>query len=190
MDSSTDGARTRPSYRTRIPKYIYVLNLPTSPRVEHAVDPASTPQPPDARTNVPREELRRGHPTRRSRPTRLIPHTPTDAFAALAAVLVGTLGTSSFSLPTVERELLEIKVGLRKRAGEAPTPTSPVLWSAPSPTQHEVLRTFLKCLLDPKRRAASPGTLAVSPGAGAMSTATARASGKAAAKGPRASRWS
>ena len=31
LDSSTDGARTRPSYGTRTPKYIYVLNLLTSP---------------------------------------------------------------------------------------------------------------------------------------------------------------
>jgi hypothetical protein len=35
-----------------------------------------------------------------------------------------------------------------------------------SPTQREVLRNFFKDLLNPEDRAASPGTSAVSPGAG------------------------
>jgi len=85
------------------------------------------------------------------------------------------LGSSSFSLPTVERALAEMEgastggtlggLGLGKRAG---APTSPILGSAPSPTgqsQHEVLQNFFKSLLNTKDRTASPGTSAVSPGA-------------------------
>ena len=99
---------------------------------------------------------------------------------------MGPLGASSFSLPTVERALAEMEGGLGRRAGAgAPTSTSPVLGSAPSPTQHEVLQNFFKSLLNPKDRAASPSTSAVSPGAGAIATAT--ASGKTQAKGPRTS---
>jgi len=58
-----------------------------------------------------------------------------------AASLVNPLGSSSFSLPTVERALAEMEGassgatlgdGLR-RAG---APMSPILGSAPSPTQH------------------------------------------------------
>jgi hypothetical protein len=70
--------------------------------------------------------------------------------------------------------------GLGRRAG---APTSPILGSAPSPTQHEVLQNFFKSLLNPKDRAASPGTSAVSPGA----AGTATASGKPPATGPRTS---
>jgi len=50
-------------------------------------------------------------------------------------------------------------LSLGRRAG---APTSPILGSAPSPTQHEVLQNFFKSLLNPKDRAASPGTSAVS----------------------------
>jgi hypothetical protein len=107
---------------------------------------------------------------RADRDPRGIFRTPTDASAAPAAGLVGPLGSSSFSLPTVERALAEMEGssgatlgGLGRRAG---APTSPILGSAPSPTQHEVLQNFFKSLLNPKDRAASPGTSAVSPGAG------------------------
>lgn len=89
-----------------------------------------------------------------------------------AAGLVGPLGSSSFSLPTVERALAEMEggsgttLGIGKRAG---APTSPIIGSAPSPTgqtQHEVLQNFFKSLLNTKDRAVSPGTSAVSPGVG------------------------
>jgi dynein light intermediate chain 1 len=89
-----------------------------------------------------------------------------------AAGLVGPLGSSSFSLPTVERALAEMEggsgttLGIGKRAG---APTSPIIGSAPSPTgqtQHEVLQNFFKSLLNTKDRAVSPGTSAVSPGTG------------------------
>ncbi|KAH9036025.1 dynein light intermediate chain-domain-containing protein [Lactarius deliciosus] len=111
---------------------------------------------------------------RADRDPRGIFRTPTDASAPPAAGLVGPLGSSSFSLPTVERALAEMEgssagtslggLGLGKRAG---APTSPILGSAPSPTgqtQHEVLQNFFKSLLNTKDRAASPGS-AVSPGA-------------------------
>jgi dynein light intermediate chain 1, cytosolic len=86
-----------------------------------------------------------------------------------AAGLVGPLGSSSFSLPTVERALAEMEggsgttLGIGKRAG---APTSPIIGSAPSPTgqtQHEVLQNFFKSLLNTKDRAVSPGASAVSP---------------------------
>lgn len=118
---------------------------------------------------------------RADRDPRGIFRTPTDA-SAPAAGLVGPLGSSSFSLPTVERALAEMEGntvgGLGKRAG---APTSPILGSAPSPTgqtQHEVLQNFFKSLLNTKDRAASPGTSAVSPGA---------AAGKPPPTGPRTS---
>jgi dynein light intermediate chain 1 len=96
-----------------------------------------------------------------------------DPSAPPAAGLVGPLGSSSFSLPTVERALAEMEggssgttLGIGKRAG---APTSPIIGSAPSPTgqtQHEVLQNFFKSLLNTKDRAVSPGTSAVSPGVG------------------------
>jgi len=58
--------------------------------------------------------------------------------------------------------VLLLAVSLDRRTG---APTSPILGGAPSPTQHEVLQNFFKSLLNPKDRAASPGTSAVSPGA-------------------------
>ncbi|KAH9983550.1 DLIC-domain-containing protein [Russula compacta] len=100
---------------------------------------------------------------------------PVDASAPPAAGLVGPLGSSSFSLPAVERALAEMEggggsgvtlgagMGLGRRAG---APTSPIIGSAPSPTgqtQHEVLQNFFKSLLNTKDRGASPGTSAVSP---------------------------
>ena len=109
-----------------------------------------------------------------------------------AAGLVGPLGSSSFSLPMVERALAEMEsggsgtptlnvgMGLGKRGGAQ---TSPISGSTPSATghwqtQHEVLQNFFKSLLNTKDRAPSPGTSAVSPGA---------AAGKAAPTGPRTS---
>ena len=99
---------------------------------------------------------------------------PVDASAPPAAGLVGPLGSSSFSLPTVERALAEMEgassgttLGLGRRTG---APTSPIIGSAPSPTgqtQHEVLQNFFKSLLNTKDRSGvSPGTSAVSPGVG------------------------
>ena len=119
---------------------------------------------------------------RADRDPRSIFRTPTDASAPRAAGLVEPLGSSSFSLPTVERALakmeassMEVTLGGLRRGG---APTSPSLGSAPSPTQHEVLQNFFKSLLSPKDRAASPGTSAVSPGA------TAAPAGKPVATGP------
>jgi dynein light intermediate chain 1 len=99
---------------------------------------------------------------------------PVDASAPPAAGLVGPLGSSSFSLPAVERALAEMEgassgttLGMGRRAG---APTSPIIGSAPSPTgqtQHEVLQNFFKSLLNTKDRSGvSPGTSAVSPGVG------------------------
>jgi len=99
---------------------------------------------------------------------------PVDATAPPAAGLVGPLGSSSFSLPAVERALAEMEggsssttLGVGRRAG---APTSPMVGSAPSPTgqtQHEVLQNFFKSLLNTKDRGGvSPGTSGVSPGVG------------------------
>jgi len=99
---------------------------------------------------------------------------PVDATALPAAGLVGPLGSSSFSLPAVERALAEMEggssgttLGVGRRAG---APTSPMVGSAPSPTgqtQHEVLQNFFKSLLNTKDRSGvSPGTSGVSPGVG------------------------
>jgi dynein light intermediate chain 1 len=80
-----------------------------------------------------------------------------DPSAPPAAGLVGPLGSSTFSLPAVERALAEMEGGSGgKRGGGAPSPTGQ--------TQHEVLQNFFKSLLNTKDRAASPGS-AVSPGA-------------------------
>lgn len=99
---------------------------------------------------------------------------PVDATALPAAGLVGPLGSSSFSLPAVERALAEMEggssgttLGVGRRAG---APTSPMVGSSPSPTgqtQHEVLQNFFKSLLNTKDRGGvSPGTSGVSPGVG------------------------
>jgi len=109
---------------------------------------------------------------------------PVDASAPPAAGLVGPLGPSSFSLPTVERALAEMEgsgMGTTLGVGKRGAPTSPIIGSAPSPTgqtQHEVLQNFFKSLLNTKDRAASPSGSGVSPGAGA---------GKAGPTGPRTS---
>ncbi|KAN0140383.1 hypothetical protein V8E53_001592 [Lactarius tabidus] len=177
----------RPSCRTKAPKY--VPNLPTFPpissRVKHTANPAPTSQQPHTRTRFPLQELRR-ELRRADRDPRGIFRTPTDASAAPAAGLVGPLGSSSFSLPTVERALAEMEGssgatlgGLGRRAG---APTSPILGSAPSPTQHEVLQNFFKSLLNPKDRAASPGA-----GIPGTAAASGSGSGKPAAAGPRTS---
>ncbi|KAI9457300.1 dynein light intermediate chain-domain-containing protein [Russula earlei] len=114
---------------------------------------------------------------------------PVDTSAPPTAGLVGPLGSTSFSLPTVERALAEMEggstgttlgvgMGFSKRAG---APTSPIIGSAPSPTgqtQHEVLQNFFKSLLNTKDRGAGPSSSAVSPGATA---------GKAPPTGPRTS---
>ncbi|KAF8268390.1 hypothetical protein EI94DRAFT_1700281 [Lactarius quietus] len=68
-------------------------------------------------------------------------------------------------------------LGLGRHTG---APTSPVLGSAPNPMQHRVLQKFFKDLLNPKDRAASPGTSVVCPGA-------ATTTGKPTATGPRTS---
>lgn len=99
--------------------------------------------------------------------------TPTGASAAPVAGIVGPLGASSFSLPTVERALAEMEGYLWRCTGVgAPTSALPTFGSAPSPTQHEVLHNFFN-LLNPEDRAASTGTSAVSPGAAASAGADA-----------------
>jgi dynein light intermediate chain 1 len=88
-----------------------------------------------------------------------------DPSAPPTAGLVGPLGSSTFSLPAVERALAEMEgggsAGGGKRAGGgAPSPTGQ--------TQHEVLQNFFKSLLNTKDRGASPNSAsAVSPGAAA-----------------------
>ena len=179
---------TCPSCRTKATKYAPFPRLPFSRTLNFSstqpspLPPLNNPTPEQAFLAKNYDENAR----RADRDPRGIFRTPTDASAAPAAGLVGPLGASSFSLPTVERALAEMEGGLGRRAGAgAPTSTSPVLGSAPSPTQHEVLQNFFKSLLNPKDRAASPSTSAVSPGAGAIATAT--ASGKTQATGPRTS---
>ena len=83
---------------------------------------------------------------------------PVDPSAPPPAGLVGPLGSSTFSLPGVERALAEMEGGGGggRRAGGAPSPTGQ--------TQHEVLQNFFKSLLNTKDRGASPAS-AVSPGA-------------------------
>jgi len=163
---------THLSCKTKAPRTLQPTPLP----------PLNNPTPEQAFLSKNYDENAR----RADRDPRGIFRTPTDA-SAPAPGIVGPLGSSSFSLPTVERALAEMEGasagatlggGLR-RAG---APTSPTLGSAPSPTQHEVLQNFFKSLLNPKDRAASPGTSAVSPGAGGTAAAA-----KPAATGPRTS---
>jgi dynein light intermediate chain 1 len=106
-------------------------------------------------------------------------HTPTDASAAPAAGLVGPLGSSSFSLPTIKRALAELDgsstlCGLGRHTD---APTSSILGSAPSLTQREVLHNFFKSLLNPKDRAV---------GLGSETATMAAASGKPLVTGPSA----
>jgi dynein light intermediate chain 1 len=95
---------------------------------------------------------------RADRDPRGIFRSPVDPSAPPAAGLVGPLGSSTFSLPAVERALAEMEGGGNRRAGGAPSPTGQ--------TQHEVLQNFFKSLLNTKDRGVSPGSAsAVSPGA-------------------------
>jgi hypothetical protein len=77
IDSDNDdGTRrlSRPSGKTKAPKYV-TYYLPTfSSRMKRAAVSAPTPQQPDAPTSFRRQELRRERPTRRSRPARHMPH--------------------------------------------------------------------------------------------------------------------
>ncbi|KAF8256827.1 hypothetical protein EI94DRAFT_1836480 [Lactarius quietus] len=98
-------------------------------------------------------------------------HTPNDASAPPAAGLVGPLGSSPFSLPTVERALREME-------GSCAGATVGL-----GAMQHEVSKNRFKSLPNPKDRAASPGASAVSPG-------TVNAAGKPTVTGPRTSRGS
>ena len=72
----------------------------------------------------------------------------------------------------VERALAEIEGSstLERCAGAPTSMTSPILGSEPSTAQHEALQNFIKRLLNPKDRTASPG---VSPDAGTMAAASA-----------------
>ena len=78
-------------------------------------------------------------------------------------------GASSYSLATVERALAEIEGSstLERCAG---APTSPILRSESSMSQHEASQNFLRRSPDPEDRAASPE---VSPGAGTTTAANA-----------------
>ncbi|KAH9988414.1 dynein light intermediate chain-domain-containing protein [Russula vinacea] len=108
---------------------------------------------------------------RADRDPRGIFRSPVDSSVPTAG-LVGPLGSSTFSLPAVERALAEMEGsgsgggggGGGRRAGGAPSPTGQ--------TQHEVLQNFFKSLLNTKDRAASPGSSAVSPGAAVGRTGT------------------
>ncbi|KAF8261673.1 dynein 1 light intermediate chain [Lactarius quietus] len=169
MDEEEDGARK-----------LYASLVQDQGPKPTPLPPLNNPTPEQAFLSKNYDENAR----RADRDPRGIFRTPNDASAPPTAGLVGPLGSSSFSLPTVERALAEMEgssggatLGLGRRSG---APTSPILGSAPSPTQHEVLQNFFKSLLNPKDRAASPGTSAVSPGAGT-------AAGKPAATGPRTS---
>ncbi|KAI0252051.1 hypothetical protein BJV78DRAFT_1361192 [Lactifluus subvellereus] len=158
-DLSSDAAMPKPLYQTKAPRYA-PLHIEKQTFLAKNYD----------------ENARRA-----DRDPRGIFRSPADPSAPPAAGLVGPLGSSSFSVPMVERALAEMEsggsgattlnvgTGLGKRGG-APSPTGQ--------TQHEVLQNFFKSLLNTKDRAPSPGASAVSPGA---------AAGKAAPTGPRTS---
>ncbi|KAI0258485.1 dynein light intermediate chain-domain-containing protein [Gloeopeniophorella convolvens] len=111
---------------------------------------------------------------RADRDPRGIFRSPTDA---PAAGLVGPLGASSFSLPTVERALAEMEhnagtasasasaSGASKRPAGLASPTA----GGTGQIQHEVLQNFFKSLLNTnsKDRAASPASAGASPGGAA-----------------------
>ena len=84
---------------------------------------------------------------------RVIYRLPTDASAPSATRSVGPLGSSSFSLPTVERRWQKWRTAARALM-------SPILGRV----HHEVLHNFFKSLLNPKDSAASPVALEVSTG--------------------------
>ena len=151
----------RPSWRTRAPKYVLFPSLSYFSLSKHMqpmpLPPLNNPTPEQAFLAKNYDENAR-HADHDPRGIFL---TPTVASAPPAARLVGALGLSSFSLPTAKRVLAEMEgrsMGGLRRGG---APTSPSLGSAPSPTQHEVLQDIFKSLLNPKDRAASPGTSAV-----------------------------
>jgi dynein light intermediate chain 1 len=77
-------------------------------------------------------------------------HSLIDPSTPPAAGLVGLLGSSTFSLPAVERVLAEMEGGGIRRVGSAPSPTGQ--------TQHEVLQNFFKSLLNTEDRGVSPGS--------------------------------
>ena len=135
-----------------------------------AADPALTPQVPDGQTSLlTKKYVKNACCTVRD--PRGIFNTHTDDVCASS--LVGPLGSPSSSLPMIEFALAKLE------GSSTGTPTLPILGSAPSPTQHEVLQKIFKVLLNTKDRAVSPGTSAESPGATAAST------GKPAATEPR-----
>ena len=98
---------------------------------------------------------------------RYLPHSQTHLQRPLRA----SLGSSSCSLPTVERALVEMEDSstLGRRSG-ALTSTPPILGSPPCTTQHEASQNFFKRLSNPKDSAVSP---VVSPGAGSIAVGSA-----------------
>ncbi|KAJ7437860.1 dynein light intermediate chain-domain-containing protein [Mycena galericulata] len=101
---------------------------------------------------------------------------PTDA-ARASAGLVGPLGIPSFDLPTVDRVLSEMEIGIGGSAGAtrlAPQSTSPRQAGSPAPpsvpsptvgTQHDVLQNFFTKLLNSnsKDRAGAGAAVAKAP---------------------------
>jgi dynein light intermediate chain 1 len=176
---SNDGARKMDASLAQDQSLKYVTNLPPD---LHSLTRKTRNQP-------------RSHPSTTQRPNKLFSRRTTtrtrdpcsifylshDASATPAARLVAPLGSSSFSLPTVERAVAEMEgsssVGCLGRSAGAPT--SPLLGIAPSLTHMRYCRPSLTDCWTLKT-AASPGTSAVSRGA-------ATASGKPPATGPRTS---
>lgn len=132
--------------------------------------PKPTPLPPFNNPTLEQAFLAKNYDEnarRADRDPRGIFRSPVDPSAPPAAGLVGPLGSSTFSLPAVERALAEMEGGGSRRAGGAPSPTGQ--------TQHEVLQNFFKSLLNTKDRGVSSGSnSAVSPGvtAGKAGTST------------------
>ncbi|KAF8475262.1 hypothetical protein DFH94DRAFT_683952 [Russula ochroleuca] len=75
---------------------------------------------------------------------------PVDASAPPTAGFVRPLGSSTFSLPAVERAPAKMEGVGGRCAGSAPSLTRQ--------TQHEVLQNDIKSLLNPKDHALSPGS--------------------------------
>ena len=131
---------------------------------EHSADPALThnnPTPEQAFLVKNYDKNAR----REDRNRRGIVRTSTNVSAPPVAGLVGPLGSSSFSLPMVERALAEIEgssTGATLRGlRHVGVPTSSSLRIAPNLAQHEDLLNIFKSALNPKDGAASPGTSAV-----------------------------
>ena len=110
---------TRPSHSTKAPKYVLVLN-PFTLSSRHAVDlpPLNNPTPKQAFLSKNYDEDAR----RADSDQRGIFRTLTNSSAAPAPGLIRLLGTSSFSLPTVERTLMEMEgsSGLERRVVAGP----------------------------------------------------------------------